>query len=455
MTIEKKMLCVGSIESLHRCASVKGKEESVLKRKSISLILAIMMMVAFIPSSFAFADDMTADDQQTSEEVVENEQITEMDAGDEERSFNIEDYTVRLSQDKFFYDGNPHVPAVICDELEEGRDYDVEYDLDYIEYEVEEYDEYYGEWVTNIYTEECDPTRAGIYKVYITGKGDYSGHVELPFQIVATTISLNTTSATLYRQGTFQLKATVANPEGKTTYESSNMKVASVTSSGKITAKAQGTASVIVKNGHAQKTVKITVKNPKLSASSASLYVKGTKTLKITGKIGNATFKSSNSKIASVNKSGKITAKKKGTCTITVRSNGITMKCKVTVKKPYLNKKSVTLIKGKTVLLKVNGKVGKATFKSSNKKVATVSSSGKIKAKKKGSCTITVKSNGFTMKCKVKVKNPPPVYVYITRTGKRYHCDPDCDGLWNARAVWKVTLSKAKKKKLTPCHVCY
>ena len=103
----------------------------------------------------------------------------------------------------------------------------------------------------------------------------------------------------------------------------------------------------------------------------------------------------------------------------------------------------------------ITGKVGKATFKSSNKKIAIVSSGGKIKAKKKGTCTITVKTNGRTLKCKVKVKNPPPVRVYITRTGKRYHCDPDCWGLRNAWKIWKVPISKAKKKGLTPCHVCY
>lgn len=44
---------------------------------------------------------------------------------------------------------------------------------------------------------------------------------------------------------------------------------------------------------------------------------------------------------------------------------------------------------------------------------------------------------------------------YSARTGKRYHCDPNCWGLRNAWKVWKVPLSKAKKKKLTKCHVCY
>lgn len=46
----------------------------------------------------------------------------------------------------------------------------------------------------------------------------------------------------------------------------------------------------------------------------------------------------------------------------------------------------------------------KITYKSSNKKVATVSSKGVIKARKKGTATITVKSGSKTVKCKVTVK---------------------------------------------------
>ena len=55
--------------------------------------------------------------------------------------------------------------------------------------------------------------------------------------------------------------------------------------------------------------------------------------LSVYGGSGKITWKSSNSKVASVNKSGKITAKKPGTCTITAKRNGVKLKCKVTVKK--------------------------------------------------------------------------------------------------------------------------
>ena len=51
-----------------------------------------------------------------------------------------------------------------------------------------------------------------------------------------------------------------------------------------------------------------------------------------------------------------------------------------------LNKKSVSLNVGKTYTLKAKGTKGKITWTSSNKSVATVSSKGVVKAKKKRNC---------------------------------------------------------------------
>jgi hypothetical protein len=143
-----------------------------------------------------------------------------------------------------------------------------------------------------------------------------------------------------------------------------------------------------------------------LKKSSAKIYVSGKTTIKATVKNGNGktTYKSSNTKVAKVNKNGKVTALKKGTAKITVTNNGVSKTFKVTVKNPTLNAKSKIISKGKTFTLKITGKVGKATFKSSNSKVAKVSKNGKITAKKKGKATITVKTNGIKLTCKVRVK---------------------------------------------------
>lgn len=73
-----------------------------------------------------------------------------------------------------------------------------------------------------------------------------------------------------------------------------------------------------------------------------------------------------------------------------------------------ISKKKVTLTKGQSVTLTVNGAKKAPKWSSSNKKVASVSKKGVVKAKKKGSATITAKVGKKTYKCKVKVKEPKP-----------------------------------------------
>jgi uncharacterized protein YjdB len=60
--------------------------------------------------------------------------------------------------------------------------------------------------------------------------------------------------------------------------------------------------------------------------------VSKTFTLTITGKVGTPKFTSSNTKIVKISKNGKTTAKKKGKAIITVKTNGMKLTCKITVK---------------------------------------------------------------------------------------------------------------------------
>ena len=75
-------------------------------------------------------------------------------------------------------------------------------------------------------------------------------------------------------------------------------------------------------------------------------------------------------------------------------------------KKAKVTKKNVKLVVGskKTISIKNKNKKCKYTFKTSNKKIATVTSSGVITAKKKGTVTITVKVGRKSAKVKIKVK---------------------------------------------------
>ena len=69
-----------------------------------------------------------------------------------------------------------------------------------------------------------------------------------------------------------------------------------------------------------------------------------------------------------------------------------------------LNKKEKTIYEGNTYTLKVKGTNKNVSWSSSNKKIATVNSDGKVKAKYNGTATITAKVGSKKLKCKIKVK---------------------------------------------------
>lgn len=71
-----------------------------------------------------------------------------------------------------------------------------------------------------------------------------------------------------------------------------------------------------------------------------------------------------------------------------------------------ISKKKATLIKGQSVTLKIAGTKSKIAWKSSNKKVASISLNGKVTAKKKGNATITAKIGKKKLICKITVENP-------------------------------------------------
>lgn len=197
-----------------------------------------------------------------------------------------------------------------------------------------------GSGAFNTYYIYFDKKGNPLYKDFViksnggTKAETYAKESNLPFVNLDknTTLTLKKSSASVYLKGTAQISATVVNGYGKTTYVTSNSKVATVNSKGKVTAKKAGAAKITVTNNGASKIFTVTVKNPVLNKKTVTLKKGGKFQLKITGKIGTAKFTSSNSKIANVSTKGKITAKSKGTAVVNVKTNGITLKCKVIVK---------------------------------------------------------------------------------------------------------------------------
>ncbi len=107
-------------------------------------------------------------------------------------------------------------------------------------------------------------------------------------------------------------------------------------------------------------------------------------------------FKSSDKSVAEV-KNGTVTPMKKGKATIKISDGKTTKEMKITVKNPYLKKKTLTIKKGKSKKIKIVGKGKYTLFYSRNKKIAKVSANGKIKAIKKGKVKITVLTNGTSI----------------------------------------------------------
>lgn len=120
-------------------------------------------------------------------------------------------------------------------------------------------------------------------------------------------------------------------------------------------------------------------------------------------------WKSSNSKTASVNTYGQVTAKKAGTCKITAKITGAEASCTITVQKTEitLNYTNLTMENGSSFTLRATTSNGsEVTWKSSKSSVVTVEDNGYIEAKKPGSATITASADGSKQTCKITVKKP-------------------------------------------------
>lgn len=250
-------------------------------------------------------------------------------------------------------------------------------------------------------------------------------------EVKATKIKLNHKSLLMKKGTSFsKIKVTIS-PNNvtnkKITWTSSNKKVATVTSSGKIKAVKAGTAVITAKTSNGKKAsvkIKVTtadVKVTKVKVSGSKTLVKGKKiSLKsevtpVTATNQKLTWKSSNTKIATVNSKGVVTGKKAGKVTITATAKDGSKKkasIKITVKE---NVKKVVIsgakkVKaGKKITLKAKvtpstASNKKVTWKSSNTKIATVNSKGVVTGKKAGKVTITATAkDGSGKKASIKI----------------------------------------------------
>ena len=271
--------------------------------------------------------------------------------------------------------------------------------------------------------------------------------------VYVSSISLSESNSTLNVGNTKQLTATVlpTNATDKSvTWSSSNSSVASVSSSGLVTAKAVGTATIACqandgsgKSATCSITVKSSIVDPLsivLPNYTENIKVGETITLTPTIDPSNATttltWESSNVAVATVTQNGVVKGLKVGESKITVTThNGKSAYCYVKVADNViyvtsisLNATSVTLTEGNTKQLEATVSPNNATNKtvtwsSDNTSVATVSSSGLVTAKSAGSATITCKAvdgSGKQATCFVTVKSSTvePTGITISPSSK-------------------------------------
>lgn len=245
-------------------------------------------------------------------------------------------------------------------------------------------------------------------------------------------LKLNVSSISLQiKQKTTAVKVTeMAKGDSVKSWKSSDTKVVRVAGkkNGTCTIAAgttPGTAKITVQlaSGKAARIIvkvqRTAVKTTSITASvkKLTLYTGQTETLNLTVKPLTSeeeiTFTSSRANVAAVTKKGLVVAKTAGTTRITAKSGKKSVAITVVVKNAVPTAitgipTAKTLKKGNSFTLKPvlapKGVTAKITYTTSNKKVAVVSSNGKVTAKGTGTAVITVKTGKLVKRCRVTVK---------------------------------------------------
>ena len=222
-------------------------------------------------------------------------------------------------------------------------------------------------------------------------------------------VALSCTSKTLEIGDQMYLSACSSSNKSPT-FKSSNPSVASVSRSGKITAKSAGTAKITatIQGNSATCTIKVNKTTIDICTTGIHIQQKGSYRLRATASnYSHISWKSLNPSIASVSANGVVTGKRPGKAVIVASASGATARCTVTVKEPciLLSSSSITLKPNQSLKIVATTSTGMTpVWTSSNSGIATVDAKGNITGRKKGTAVITATIDGAKEKCRVTVK---------------------------------------------------
>ena len=257
-----------------------------------------------------------------------------------------------------------------------------------------------------------------------------------------TSITLDQREITLENEGTMQLNAKVeltGKPIEPIEWNSEEPSVATV-KNGLVTAVGAGTTTITATCGEKTATCKVTVnasplQEVRLDKSKMEILKNDSETLTATLVPANTTddrtvtWSTNAEDVATVNQSGRVTGKKEGTAVITAKVGDKEAGCTVTVKEVhtqriYFDDSKLTLNKGKNKTLSLRfdpsntTDAKKATWESSEPSVASVSTSGYVRALKKGTTTVTAKVGDMTASIEIEVVEVPMTGVKISYGSK-------------------------------------
>lgn len=236
---------------------------------------------------------------------------------------------------------------------------------------------------------------------------------------------------TINIQQSFYLIAVTSNGK-RPTWKSSDSKIASVNTYGKVVGKRTGNCKITAKIRGAEASCTVTVRKTEVSLSAKTVSMENGATYRLHGTTSNGSrlkWKSSKRSIAEISENGTIQALKPGETRITASADGSEQTCTVTVKKPKvtLSHTSASLYRKQTLRLSAKVSSGrKPVWKSKKNSVATVDEKGLVTARKHGTAMITVTVDGITRICELTV-NPPEICLN----------------------TYSVTIKKGRKVKLT------
>lgn len=268
------------------------------------------------------------------------------------------------------------------------------------------------------------------------------------------------------------------------TWTSSNDAVATVSTSGMVTAVSDGTVTIYAKVGDKTASYNLTIKEIKLTGISLDttetiLHKGSDQQLTVSYSPENTTdskqvtWSSSDPSTVSVDGNGKITAKKIGGAVITAKVGNFEAKCTVTVDAPLISivteKDALSLIKNQTakIAYKLNPEDTtddkNVTFTSSDESVATVSEDGTVTAVKTGTTNVTLTgANNVTATVVINVTEIPVDQIVLDKqstviekgqtdiltatVGPENTTDEDTSVTWKSSNPDVVTVSPNKTK---------